>query len=87
MERRAGRALERRNVLVSIVLGVMLCWKLVACVGNVYRDKTTLGTEVEEEKREKVSERKDEKLAISSARENEQLKRKEEEVENQGNDK
>ena len=40
-----------------------------------------------EEKREKVSERKDEKLANSSARENEQLKRKEEEVENQGNDK
>ena len=48
VERHAGRALERRVVLVRIVLGVMLCWKLVACVGNVYRDKTTLGTGVEE---------------------------------------
>ena len=66
----------------------MLCWKLVACVGNVYRDKTTLGTGVEEGRQEKVNERKDGKLINASARENEQLKRRdEEEVENQGNDK
>jgi hypothetical protein len=44
-----------------------------------------MGVEKEREKREKVSERKDEKLANAGAKE--QLKRREEEVENQGNDK
>ena len=47
-----------------------------------------MGEEKEKRRQEKVNERKDGKLINASARENEQLKRRdEEEVENQGNDK